>query len=124
MALHKAASIMKKRGLDSKNYARVGPEGQTKTGSATVCNAGFPPYGQVFMITRLIEQGKYEEKKKKRKDRNRRGTRQYIYHSGSGAASTKGSRGMWEGAKEARARVQTITAITNRHRLQISHVIT
>jgi len=29
-----------------------------------MCNAGFPPYGQVFMITRLIEQGKYEEEKR------------------------------------------------------------
>lgn len=101
MALHKATSIMKKKEVDSKNYARVGPEGQTKTGSATVCNAGFPPYGQVFMITRLIEQGKYEEKKEKRKSRNRTGTRQYIYPSGSGATQRTD-------CGKARARMQTI----------------
>ncbi|EJT77091.1 hypothetical protein GGTG_07004 [Gaeumannomyces tritici R3-111a-1] len=39
-----------------KNYARVGPEGQTRTVSATVCNAGLPFSGRAFVIARLSQQ--------------------------------------------------------------------
>ncbi|EHA51259.1 hypothetical protein MGG_17270 [Pyricularia oryzae 70-15] len=40
-----------------KNCARVGPEGQTRTVDATVCNAGLPFSGSVFLITELGQQG-------------------------------------------------------------------
>ncbi|KAI6365529.1 60S ribosomal protein L26 [Pyricularia oryzae] len=39
-----------------KNCARVGPEGQTRTVDATVCNAGLPFSGSVFLITELGQQ--------------------------------------------------------------------
>ncbi|EJT82090.1 hypothetical protein GGTG_02064 [Gaeumannomyces tritici R3-111a-1] len=56
VTLLKAVRTMKKEGLGIKNYARVGPEGQTKAVSATVCNAGFPLSGRAFMIARLGQQ--------------------------------------------------------------------
>ena len=63
-----ALSIMKKSKLEAliiKNCAQVGPEGQTKTVSATLCNAGFPPYDPGFLSSGLVEQGKYEEERRK-----------------------------------------------------------
>jgi hypothetical protein len=55
VALRKAVYTMKTslkaKAFGIKNCARVGPEGQTKTVGATLCNAGLPPYGHVFLIT-------------------------------------------------------------------------
>ncbi|TLD10113.1 hypothetical protein PgNI_05941 [Pyricularia grisea] len=56
MTPHKAIDTMKKERV-IKNSARVGPEGQTRTVDATVCNAGLPFSGSVFLITELGQQG-------------------------------------------------------------------
>jgi len=51
---------------DSKNYDRNGPEGQFMTASTTMCNAGSPPYGAVFLIS---AQSIKVSMKKKRKEK-------------------------------------------------------
>ena len=37
--------------MDNKNYAQVGPEGQTRTANSALCNAGLPPCHPVLMIS-------------------------------------------------------------------------
>lgn len=51
MAPREAVRTMKKNGVvGSKNYAQVGPVGQTRLVSSTVCYAGFPTYIPSFLI--------------------------------------------------------------------------
>lgn len=67
-SLHQAARAMRKekKSMDSKNCARVGPEGQTRTGDSALCNAGLPPYQPVLLISgwsNKVSMKKKEEQK-------------------------------------------------------------
>lgn len=55
--------------MEIKNYAPDGPEGQSREGDSAMCNAGLPLCATAFLIAASTEQGKYEEKERKKRDR-------------------------------------------------------
>src|ERR1700753_2320774 len=85
MSLRTATSIMKMRysakaeRYESKNYDLIGPEGQIRAVNSTMCNAGFPPWLKVFVIS--LGQVKVSMKKKKKREISKEmggATRLYI----------------------------------------------
>ncbi len=64
--------------VDSKNFDRNGPEGQFMTASTTMCNAGSPPYGAMFMISAQSIKVSMKKKKDKKRARIGRGGHEFI----------------------------------------------
>jgi hypothetical protein len=62
---------------DSKNCDRNGPEGQFMTASTTLCNAGSPPYGAVFMISAQSIKVSMKKRRKRREQELGEGRRIY-----------------------------------------------
>ena len=59
--------------FDIKNYGRNGPEGQFMTASTTMCNAGSPPYGSVFLSSEQSTKVSMKEKKRGKENPKKRG---------------------------------------------------
>jgi hypothetical protein len=89
MPSHKAPEHNEKKRLEknqkSKNCAHDGREGQSRQGDSAMCNAGFPTHTQDLLIARDIRQGKYKEKRKRKKilrELARPGTHLYTHRKG------------------------------------------
>ena len=60
-------------GVDIKNSDQNGPEGQFITANTTMCNAGFPLYGEGNMISPQLIKVSMKKKKKEKSETGRGG---------------------------------------------------
>lgn len=69
---------MKRKMVESKNSAQVGPEGQTRLVSSTMCNAGFPTYIPSFMIEGMSDKVSMKKGKEENQTKLQDGGTSYL----------------------------------------------